>query len=134
MSRSFSSIGCPAVTSLAAVGLVPGLIIELITGAESKLMQCVKVAGTYTWKAVTPPATVGLSKYVENIGDGTETSFVVTHNLGTKDVIVRVYNVATNETVLVNEGVLLDTDDSITIKFTTDTPPAEDEYRVVVIG
>ena len=40
------------------------------------------------------------SEYVTSIGNGTLTSYPVVHNLGTRDVIVEVYDTATYETVL----------------------------------
>lgn len=68
------------------------------------------------------------------IGDGAATSYVVQHGLGTRDVLVQVYHVATGsptyETVT-TDVVRTDTN-NVTISFSS--PPASNSYRVVVTG
>ena len=64
------------------------------------------------------------------IGDGTATSIVFTHNLQNQYCIVQVYDVATNAQVQV--GVTLTDSVSVTLDFSV--PPANNEFRVVVIG
>ena len=65
--------------------------VELATTAEA-------LAGTDTSRAVTP-AGLAARSFSTPIGDGTNTSFNVTHNLGTRDVIVQMYDSSSYETV-----------------------------------
>ena len=77
------------------------------------------------------PAYSGLAKrFSANIGDGSTTALVVTHNLGTRDVIIQVHDAATWEVVMVD--VVKTTTNSVTITFAT--APASNAYRVVIIG
>lgn len=64
-------------------------------------------------------------------GNGALTQFTVTHNLGTTDVIVQVWEVTTNSRVLV-ETTRVDAN-SVRIDFAQAVPNAK-VYRVVVIG
>lgn len=73
----------------------------------------------------------GSSKYVGTItGDGTTTSFTITHNLDSRDVIVQVYDDATYATVLVD--VIRDTVNTVQINFTT-APIVDKVYKVIVM-
>lgn len=72
----------------------------------------------------------GNGKVALNLGDGIVTTFVITHNFGTRDVVVSVYDLATNEVVL--PDVEHTTEDAVTITF--GDPPDTDAYRVVVVG
>lgn len=69
-------------------------------------------------------------KAAANVGNGSATSFAVTHNFGTRDVVVNVYDNATWDTVEV-DVVRTDTN-NVTVSFTT--APSNNAYRVVVIG
>lgn len=69
-------------------------------------------------------------KYAASIGNGVLTSIAVTHNLGTRDVQVQVYDNATYDTVE-TDVVRTDTN-TVTVSFTQ--APASNAYRVVVIG
>ena len=73
----------------------------------------------------------GSSKYVGTItGDGATTSFTITHNLDSRDVIVQVYDNTSYETVIVD--VTRDTVDTVQIDFTT-APILDKVYKVVVM-
>jgi hypothetical protein len=65
-----------------------------------------------------------------SVGNGTNTSFALTHSLNTRDVQVQVYDNATYDTV---EADVVRTDaDTVTVSFSV--APASNAYRVVVIG
>jgi hypothetical protein len=102
-------------TTLAATSYLSktsGLAVDIST-LESKL-----VTDSFTKKATA------------NVGNGTNTSFAVTHNLGTRDVQVQVYDNATYDTVEVD---VVRTDSNVvTVSFTV--APANNAYRVVVVG
>lgn len=75
--------------------------------------------------------TDGFTKKVSaNVGNGTNTSFAITHNLGTRDVVVNVYDNSGYDTVE-TDVVRTDTN-TVTITFTS--APATDAYRVVIVG
>lgn len=71
-----------------------------------------------------------MTRYVVSIGNGAATSYTVTHNLGTLDVIVQVYLVSTGEEILTD--VARATIDTVTVSFSSE--PTTNQYRVVVIG
>jgi len=65
-----------------------------------------------------------------NVGNGTNTSFAITHSLNTRDVVVNVYDNATYDTVEVD---VVRTDaDTVTVSFSV--APTTNAYRVVVVG
>ena len=64
------------------------------------------------------------------IGDGVNVNYGVQHGLGTRDVTVQVYDVATYETVM-TDVVRTDTN-NVTVSFSS--APASNAYRVVVTG
>ena len=66
--------------------------------------------------------------FAANVGNGTLTSIAVTHGLGSRDVIVQVYDNATYDTVFV-DTVRTDAN-TVTLLFAS--APALDAYRVVV--
>jgi hypothetical protein len=74
-------------------------------------------------------ATVVARKYSQTLSTSA-TSYTVTHNLGTVDVHVQVYEVATGEEVIVDN--VRATTNTITLGFAS--APTADAYRVVVIG
>jgi hypothetical protein len=73
----------------------------------------------------------GVRKYSVSIGDGSATSYTVTHSLNTRDVTARVYEVA-SPYAEVEVDVEHTTTDTLTIKFSS--APTSDQYRVVVVG
>lgn len=73
-----------------------------------------------------------LQKYSSTItGDATETSFTITHNLSSRDVIVQVYDGTTYEEVIVD--ITRTSTSAVTIDFAT-APTTGKTYRVVCIG
>ena len=69
-------------------------------------------------------------KVSANVGNGSNTSFSVTHSLNSRDVVVNVYDNTTWETVEVD---VVRTDaDTVTVTFSV--APSSNAYRVVVVG
>lgn len=101
-------------------------ILEIATQAETD-------AGTDDARAVTPlklaTSPFATKKFNQNIGDGSATSYVITHNLNTRDVEVEVYRNSGNfDTVLAE--VQRTSVNSVTILF--DTAPAANAFRALV--
>jgi hypothetical protein len=69
-------------------------------------------------------------KHSEVIGDGTATSFTITHNLGTREVTVQIFDSATFESV--EAGVVRTSTSAATVSFAV--APASGAYKVVVVG
>lgn len=66
--------------------------------------------------------------YAANIGNASATSFTVTHNLGTKDLIVLLYDNDTYEQVYTN--ISMTSTSAVTVIFAV--APALDAYRIVI--
>lgn len=103
-------------------------IAEIATQAETD-------AGTDDQRIVTPLKLATWSgrirKYSANIGDGSATSYTITHSLNTRDVIIRVFpNSGNYDDVEVD--VYRPSTTTATLVFAT--APASNAYRVVVIG
>ena len=103
-------------------------IAELATQAEVD-------AGTDDLRIVTPLKLATYSgrirKYAASFGDGSATSYVITHNFNTRDVQVSVFpNSGTYDNVEVDVG--RTSVNEVTLVFAT--APASNAYRVVVIG
>ena len=69
-------------------------------------------------------------KYTAVIGDGSATSIAVTHNLGSRDVTVQVYDASTYESV--ETGVARTSTSAVTLTFAV--APSAGAYRVVITG
>lgn len=69
-------------------------------------------------------------KHSENFGNGVLTSFTITHNLGTKDVIVQVRNNSTD--AFENFTIVATTTSAVTIS--CNVAPTTNAYRAIVIG
>jgi hypothetical protein len=103
-------------------------VAELATSAET-------VTGTDATRVTTPAGVkaaidaaidgLGVSA---NIGDGTASSFTVTHNLGTRDIIVQLYDNSTFETVYAD--VARTSTSQITVTFAV--APAANAYRAII--
>lgn len=103
-------------------------IAELATQAETD-------AGTDDLRIVTPLKLANwsgrLKRVAANVGDGSATSYAVTHNLGTRDVLVSVFpNSGQFDDVEVD--VQRTSTSVVTVVFAT--APANNAYRVVVMG
>ena len=72
---------------------------------------------------------VVVTKYATNVGDGTNTSYTITHNLDTRDVIVSLYDNASPYAEVMAD-VEHSTTNTITLLFSV--APTTDKYRVVV--
>ena len=103
-------------------------IVELATNAET-------ITGTSTTLATHPAGVkaaiddaLANTGYSANVGNGTNTSYAITHSLGSRDVIVQLYDNATYDTVFV-DTVRTDTN---TVTLTFATAPALNAYRVVI--
>jgi hypothetical protein len=118
---SFGTAAGPASDTSAGVA-------ELATQAEVD-------AGTDTTRIVTPArlaaSPFASRRFAANFGDGSATSYVLTHNLNTFDVQTEVFrNSGNRDTVLVE--VRRTSVNAVTI--ITDTPPAVDAFRCVIRG
>lgn len=74
--------------------------------------------------------TIVVRKFAVTIGDGSSTAIAVTHNLGTRDVVVTVYDAATF--VEVETDVVHTSTTVATLNFAV--APASNAYRVVVLA
>lgn len=117
----FGTVAPPATESTAGVA-------EVATQNETD-------TGTDDSRIVTPLKLAAWSgkpkRYSANLGDGTNTSYTITHNLGTRDVSVSVYRNSGNY-----DEVFCDVEhtstNAITLKFSS--APTSNQFRVVVLG
>lgn len=106
---------------------------ETRTGIAELATQAETDAGTDDARIVTP---LKLVTYITNrtggysasVGNGSNTSFALSHGLNTKDVVVDVYDNTTGETVITD--VTRDTVNQVTVSFAS--APASNAYRVVI--
>lgn len=66
----------------------------------------------------------------QTVGNSTDLTFTITHNFGTRDVIVQVYDNATYDTVIADT--VRTSTSAVTVSFSS--APATNAYRVVVTG
>ncbi len=112
----------------AAAPLVVGLQgRNLASTAPTNGQAVVWNAAGSTWEPgdVTPSG----SGYATTIGDTTTTVFTITHNLGTRDVLVAVHKAASTYDY-VQPDIAATTTNTITVTFAT--APGTNEYRVIV--
>lgn len=106
---------------------------ESRTGLASIATQTQVDTGTDDTTIVTPLKLKTLldnrtGGYAANVGDGTATSFALTHGLGTRDVVVAIYDNSTYEEVVTD--VVLTSTSVVTVSFAV--APASNAYRVVI--
>lgn len=116
-------------------GTVAPAASESTSGIAELATQPETDAGTDDLRIVTPLKlknwSSGPKRYAVNIGDGTNTSYTVTHNLGTRDVTVAVYrNSGSYDEVMPDVNHTSTT--ALTVVFSS--APTSNQYRVVVTG
>lgn len=127
-------VGQSSITTLGTIGTGTWAATDVAvahggTGAstEANARANLAVGGTQGAGVSTPV----LSRTVAmTIGDTVNVNYTIQHGLGTRDVLVQVYDMSTYETV-VTDVVRTDTN-NVTVTFTT--APASNAYRVVVTG
>lgn len=137
------------VATLDANGLVPSTqlpsyvddVIEVAnysslpaTGETGKIYVTLDDNKTYRWGGSTyvEISQSTIHKFVGSIiGDDLTTSFSISHDLGTRDVVVNVYEGSTNEDVIVD--IARSSTSAVTLTF-AQAPTAGTTYRVVVIA
>ncbi len=67
-------------------------------------------------------------QFATSIGDGTNTSYTVTHNLGSLDVIVQLYDVSSNDTVIAD--IVRTSTNVVTVSFSA--APTTNDIRVLI--
>src|SRR5690606_10059135 len=87
-------------------------------------------AGGAAWK---DPA--GGGAFAETIGDNSNTSFQVQHDLGTQDLVVQLWDLTGAEPIeATGDASQIKIDDDNTITVTFSAAPATDSYRVVILA
>ncbi|MEM4360383.1 MAG: hypothetical protein QXT45_07645 [Candidatus Bilamarchaeaceae archaeon] len=91
-------------------------------------------AGTDDTKAITPLKLANWSgrklKYATTFGDTTNTTYTITHNLGTQDIVASVRRTSDNKIVYCEIEVT--NSNSVTVRF--NTAPGNNSMRITIIG
>lgn len=111
---------------------------DIATGEQVDANVFAATLSTVTLSFQTPPAVNSLrvnimafgTRYAFTIGDGESTTIVVSHHLGTTNVLAQLYDVATGEQVDTN--IYASDSNSVTLEFAE--PPATDSLRVVIVA
>lgn len=106
---------------------------ESVLGVSRIATQAETNTGTNDTAYVTPLKMVtylnnAVGGYAANVGNASATSFTLTHSLGTRDVIVLIYDNATYEQIYADVAMTSTT--VVTVSFAT--APASSAYRVVI--
>lgn len=119
-------------TKLGSYATTSAMNTALSGKANSSDLATVATTGSYNDLKNKPTLTQGtVCKYVQNIGNGSATSFTVTHNLNTRDVQVSIIENASPYSICYTD-VEATTVNSITVKFAK--APTANQYKVVVFG
>lgn len=111
-------------SSLTSVGTIG-------TGVWQGTVVGVGYGGTGASTAADARTNLGATtKYAASVGNGSDSTITVTHNLGTTDVVVSLYTASSGEVVFAD--VTHATTNTITLSFAT--APTSNQYKVVVIG
>ena len=104
---------------------------ETVKGAVELATTAEVITGTDTVRAVTPAgveAHYDSKNHAEDVGDGSATSYVITHSLETLDVIVQVYEKSSGATVFTD----VERTDADTVTLIFASAPSANAYRVLV--
>jgi hypothetical protein len=106
---------------------------ESVLGVSRIATQTETNTGTNDTAYITPLKLVtylnnAVGGYAANVGDTSATSYALTHNLGTRDVTVLIYDNSTYEQVYAD--VVMTSTSVVTVSFAT--APASNAYRVVI--
>ena len=119
-------------TKLGSYATTSSMNTALSGKANSSDLATVATTGSYNDLKNKPTLTQGtVCKYTQNIGNGSATSFTVTHNLNTRDVQVSIIENASPYSICYTD-VEATTVNSITVKFAK--APTANQYKVVVFG
>jgi hypothetical protein len=104
---------------------------ETVKGAVELATTAEVITGTDTVRAVTPAgveAHYDAKNFASDVGDGSATSYAITHSLETLDVIVQVYEKSSGATVFTD----VERTDTDTVTLIFASAPASNAYRVLV--
>ena len=115
--------------SYGTASTVPQIVFDSKGRATSAVMVIIAItASQVTDFTSAVQAIIDGSGAVANVGDGTNTSYAITHNLNSRDVIVQVYDNTTYDTIFVDT--VRTSVNVVTLTFAT--APASNAYRVVI--
>ena len=119
-----------AAGSFGTASVTPTIVFDKFGVATSTSEQAIAITASQVTDFCTAVETCINSNltYATNIGNGSATSYVVTHNLGTRDVIVQLYDNSTYDTV--NAEVVRNSTSQVTIA--TNSPIATNDVRVLI--
>jgi len=135
VSGNLQVTGTTTTNNVETVSTSNGVIFE---GSVADANELILLAGSLSAdRTVTLPdatGTVALTSditsrsFAASIGDGSNTSYAVTHNLGTKDVIVQLYDTSSNDTVFAD--IVRTSTSVVTVSFTS--APTTNDIRVLI--
>lgn len=102
----------------------------IVSGSDAVLNSVTASAGFFGTASWASSASHALTSYTfaTSIGNGSATNIGVTHNMGTRDVIVQLYDTTTYETIVCD---IVRTDiNFVTCSFAV--APGTNQYRVVI--